>query len=657
MRGVIPIKEILSVVVMSLVVASCADDAASAIERLRSPDEPVRYSAAVALGAEGLAATPEIARALRARLDDPSERVRVATARALARSIGRRAISDLARLCDDQSIDVRRAAAGELTTLGGDEAIPPLLSLLQDRDPEIRAAARQGLVELGLEGGEQISRAAALRRDALVGQAESGAWSRRLEAARGLAECGDEASLDALETLTRDRELEVAAEAAAGLGRTLREGGWPRVVRALAAAPTPVRDALLEGLASAPETHPGDARLETLCALLAEPGSATLAARAAARHRISCDLDEIEDGLASDDRETRVRAAVIVALLAAGRTITTQASDRAAEVLWSDAAAEDLTAAAALGAPPPAAADRVRRELSRYVELSQRWVPVPDVAAVVDGGSPSAEATEPDAMIDAEPERAAALQQLLDQFPPRDSGRVELFPSGADPGGLATVLLVASEARVQLEAEALRELAGSAPDPQVRAAAVWALGGGLEHLQSESPQIRVVAAEALRRRATSLDGPTKARLAFMLAEPDPQVRAAAAATLAATHDHAALRPLLAAFERWREPAVAEALGELGAPQAAPPIARALASATIGSRPELVEALLGALTRLEARGHDDAVAPFLGHPDARVRRAAVRAARRLGGSRLTQLADERRGDLSLAVREAASLTSR
>jgi HEAT repeat protein len=658
MRDVLPRTKRPSGIAAALVLlCACSAAGPSPAEQLGSPDEPVRYAAAVALGAEGAPGSPEQSRALRARLDDSSARVRIAVVRALARVQGRAAIPDLARSCADESADVRLAAAGELAALGGDEAVEPLLDLLDDREPQIREAARQALVQLGVPGAEQVSRAAGRRRQALVRQAESGSWSRRLEAARGLADCADEEALRTLEVLTRDQEVEVAREAARGVGLAPGAAGWPRVERVMSSVQPTVRDALLEGIVEAAPSRPGGAPPRGLCELLDDAGSARLAARAAARHGISCGLDGIAGALGSEDRDVRIAAAVVIATLAPASDPPDPIAARAAEVLWSDAAGDDLATVVALGPPPAAAATRVDAEIGRYLDLSRRWVPPPPPEPA-DGGEPDAAANgDASGGRDAGRGDVSALQDLIDRFPPRDSGWVEIFRADVDPDGLAATLLVAGEAGVVIEGARLEGLAQSAPDPQVRAAAVWALGGGLDYLSSESPQIRAVAAEAMRRRASSLDGPTKARLAFILGEPDPSARAAAAGTLAATRDPAALAPLLAAFERWREPAVAAALGELGQREAAEPIAAALVDPSTRLGAELAEALLGALERLGASDQGDAVAPFIGHPDARVRRAAVAAARSLGTSRLTALADERRGDLSLIVRDAASLTRR
>ena len=151
--------------------------------------------------------------------------------------------------------------------------------------------------------------------------------------------------------------------------------------------------------------------------------------------------------------------------------------------------------------------------------------------------------------------------------------------------------------------------------------------------------------------ARDLPGPARARLSAALPDRDPAVRAAAARALGRTRDPAALAPLVAAFERWLEPDVAAALGDLGQPGAAVPLATALVGRRAGSDPALAAAAVVAISRVGGRRELDAVAFALDHPAPDVRARAVAAARALGGTRARGLVEERRRDFALVVREA------
>jgi hypothetical protein len=298
---------------------------------------------------------------------------------------------------------------------------------------------------------------------------------------------------------------------------------------------------------------------------------------------------------------------------------------------------------------PPRASERVTREIEDYLDTCEQWIRAPSTEV-------ETASMEHEALLDDEDLRGTdAIAALLASFPPRQPSRVEIFPRRWATDDLVTLLLVTGETGVGVDPALLERLVDAAPDPQVRNAAVWARGGALEDLSSESLQIRAVAAEAMRRRAAGLDGSTKARLAFSLADADASVRAAAAATLAETRDPAALGPLVAALERWRQPEVAAALGALGERGAAEPLAAVLVTATASSSPDLLVAVLTSLSSVGDERQSEAIAPFVSDPRPEVRLASVRAAKAIGGARLEALVQERRADFSRDVRLATSLT--
>ena len=632
-------------------VCGCDSSSSDLLERATSTDEGDRYRAVIELEEAGDRA--QAVAALRSRIADSSARVRLAAARSLSARAGEAAMVDLADLLDDPAVEVRRTAVEELIQIGGSAAIDELIGALGDTDPGIRSLLRQGLIELGVSGQEQIRRSATARRRALIEQLENARWSIRIDAVRGLAECGDEVAIAALSRSLRDPDPQVAAAAAKGIGSAAATAGWDGIGEALSGVATRQKAVLLRGLVEAPPLTWDEDGAEALCPLLGDDQLGRAAARAVGRHQGRCDLDQMMSDL-GERRPLEAAARVVLASPEPQRCDQPMLASASNE-LWRSGSTDELLLAASSVCDRDLARGRIQTLISAYQSESSRWGPLPEAALDPDDGdAPDVgddPPPEPPGSLLAGKQGSEALADLLSLFPPRPRAWVEFFPPGGDPSATSTSLLVAGEIGIELDEDTLDELINGSPDPEVRVAAAFA-SADPDLLAHKSAVIRATVAEALGRRAGRLDGATKARLAFMMADSRPRVRRAAARSLGASGDPAALRPLLAAFQRWPDEATARALGALGQHDAA----RALAAALEGSGDRFdvgtITAILGALGQVGGPDQRELVESYLSHPEAAIRAAAVRAAWSLGGSRLGALVAERRSDFALTVRQAA-----
>lgn len=630
-----------------LLAASCAEDLSPLLRQISSDDESTRYRATVELSRRQ---SPEALTALRGRIQDSSTRVRVAVARALS-SYPERAERDLVHMLNDNASEVRIAAIEGLLTFQTESSIEGLLDLHSDRDPSVRQLLRQGLIARGLSGEEQVRRAAARRREGLIDQTASGAWSRRHEAVRELARCSDQVALEALFKLAHDRDPVVATAATWGIGRAGIDAGNERLRLLIGHQDSRIVTAVLEGLRQAPPREKSLDPLPELCELMLDEELGLLATQTVAVHSLDCDRRELVEALESGESGERSRASVAIVATSRSAVEADEIYLSASEYLWQHGSPEQLVFAATIkGSPEQTGRRRIQKEIGQYLDHEARWVPFTSQEPVT---------MDPDASSGALTRghsSSEAIAAILDAFPPREREWIEIFPSGGSPGVVAQLLIIGASAKITLNDSRIEELTRVAPDQAVKNAALWYLARS-DDLESDDPAIRAIAAEALERRAPELSGSVKARLAFLLADESPRVRWAAALTLAETGDSEAVRPLEAAFERWHEPQVARALGELGQRSSAPLLARSLEAMRTSASEELIVALLLALSRLGSAEQAEVIAPFLSEPSEDVRRAAVVAGKSIGGARLSRLVDERRFDFSRAVREAASLTVR
>lgn len=111
------------------------------------PSEAVRRGSAFALGGfDDPAALP----ALRAALDDESDRVQLWAIRSLGQLRDRESVERLVQMCDDSDQAHRQFAALALGEIGDERAVPAIAPLLNDPDRMVRRQARQALTQLGV---------------------------------------------------------------------------------------------------------------------------------------------------------------------------------------------------------------------------------------------------------------------------------------------------------------------------------------------------------------------------------------------------------------------------------------------------------------------------------------------------------------------------
>jgi HEAT repeat protein len=175
----------------------------------------VRAQAARALGGLGKAAAPA-APELVARLKEPNEALRIATAEALGRvGAGPATVPALVALLDDASPEIRTAGAralGELKGAAG-AAVPALVPLLQETDDGVRQAAAEAVAEIGALSGDAIA--------ALTAGLASSDNAVRAQTAEALGEIGvaAEQAVEALSVALVDDNERVRASAAQALAR------------------------------------------------------------------------------------------------------------------------------------------------------------------------------------------------------------------------------------------------------------------------------------------------------------------------------------------------------------------------------------------------------------------------------------------------------
>jgi HEAT repeat protein len=174
-------KRFLGLVCAALCLAASAraEDVASLVKQLKSPDEELRRAAAKGLGELGPDAKP--------------------------------AVPDLTRALKDGDLFVRRFAAQALGEVGPDAkaAVPALKEALGDKKKEVGEAAAAALARLGPDGVAALTD--------LLKDAKKDAAVRR-KAVEALGRAGDDAkpAVPALTDLLKDRDLRTDAAAALG---------------------------------------------------------------------------------------------------------------------------------------------------------------------------------------------------------------------------------------------------------------------------------------------------------------------------------------------------------------------------------------------------------------------------------------------------------
>jgi HEAT repeat protein len=118
----------------------------AALDSLADPDQRVRAAATALLGELG---GPEVVALLRARTVDPDAVVRAAAAQALGTMRAADAEPDFGRLLEDPKPVVREAAVWAAAATGLNSLLPSMVELLADSEPSVRRHATDAIVQLG----------------------------------------------------------------------------------------------------------------------------------------------------------------------------------------------------------------------------------------------------------------------------------------------------------------------------------------------------------------------------------------------------------------------------------------------------------------------------------------------------------------------------
>ncbi|MDH4130416.1 MAG: HEAT repeat domain-containing protein, partial [Gemmatimonadota bacterium] len=238
----------------------------AALDALADSDERVRAAATDLIGTLG---TDELVSVIMPRASDREPTVRAAAARALGLVRATGADADFTRLLRDPDAGVRVAAAEAVAVAGWKGALPLLIDLLGDADPPVQEAAVRALGTLGDSGhAAQLVRAyrgaspevasaiteavARLDRAALAGifdlLIERDDIASRVSLAETIGRLAPPLPMHLLDALFRDRAPEVRRVTSVVLG----ESGEPAAARSLAAGlddpDETVRAAAVDGL-------------------------------------------------------------------------------------------------------------------------------------------------------------------------------------------------------------------------------------------------------------------------------------------------------------------------------------------------------------------------------------------------------------------------
>jgi HEAT repeat protein len=587
---------------------------------------------------------------------DASPLVRTAAAEAFAERRGPASADALGSLLADPSSEVAAAAARGLAAMseeprarrhlvagyagatpGGRAAIADALdrlgvSLREAVEAEARTLWERNVA--GLEAASGAARAGAAEEIGASGRAEAvekllpfvdpaRTPDRALSAAaaRGLGESADWSARAHLEALLADGDALLAEAAAAALGRL----GDPAAADALAGAGSAdtgrIAAAATEALAALPEAPEVGVALCDLAVRAADPAVAARAAREARRRDAECPDRPL---LARLGRSGTTAALGALGELGLTGAAAQSAADRIAALLERAPEAEVRAAAAgalarlALPSAAPAVERRAAALATRLAQRRARWVATPPAR----GAPPewidpvtAAEAREAGALLSAAGRlRAAGAERMIlaHVADPRAEVRAGAIEGLAALGGGATGALVAA-----LEDPAL----------PVRAAAA----AGLGRAGARGAGALAAAAEAARAAGAP-----------------PEWRVALARALGETGAAEAIPALARLLEGPSAAAAAAALSRIGAPAAAEPLVLHLARPDASARAEAIEAL----AQLVARDAAPAIAALLTDDRPEVRVAAARALGRLRHEAASPRLEALRSDYYGRVRRAA-----
>jgi hypothetical protein len=567
------------------------DGTAALLVAQRDADARVRRAAVEAFAVRDGAAAVE---ALAASLADADAEVVTIAARALAeRPSAPRTREALVAAYGAATPAGRAAIADALQSLGTSlrEAVELEARGLWERN--VRALAAPGPARVGAaeELGASGRAEAVARLLPLVDPSRNADRTLVAAAARGLGEAGDPAARKHLEVLLAGGDAELAEAAADALGRL----GDPGAAAALAAVAVEgagrIAAAAVEALDALPQA-PDVA--SSLCAVALRSLDAALAGRAAraARERdAECPIKPLLARLGRPG--TSAALAALVELRGADPELVPRLL-ALVDPARTPALEMRLDALRALASLRPAAAaqpvrDRAAALQTRVAAARARWI----------AGRLAAEAA-PGIAAGGEERLAAVVARAAGPRPGADPLEPELAPFVPPPRGELEELGAALRAAGRLKAPGAEPLLLSFVadvDGAVRAGALEGLGGlghekalalAGEALADLDGRVRAAAVEALRQL-----GPrgAAALIRAIAAEGlEPEWCATLARTLGETGVPEAV-PALAGRLGGRCGAVAaQALGRIGAPTGAAPLAKALEDAGASGRLEMVEAL-------------------------------------------------------------------
>ena len=612
---------------------------------------------------------------------DTSADVRAAAARAFATAPGPDSAEALGRLALDSDASVAVAAAEGLGAMHDvPQARAALLAAFGAAGPAGRTAIAAALRQMGVSLREAVEiearvlwerNVAALggRGPARLGAAEEVGASQRTEAvqrllpladparasdpemlaaaALGLGEAGDWSARGPLEDLLASPHAGVPEAAAAALGRLGDPGAADALAAAASEGSSRLAGAAVDALVTLPDATEVGLALCEVAIRAVDPGVAVRAARGAAAREASCPTRPLVQRLG---REGTGPALAALAELAPQGAAAQGAVERVVRLLDPpvDPSVRALAARAAARLGGSAAATGVARRLAaaalRVAELRARWVP----GRLADTPAPGFQGEEGgDGRVRAVLARAKPLTAT-----PGDAGPAWLDPIPEPEAEELGALLGAAGALSAPGAGDLLKRHLADPAPAVRAGAV----SGLAALVADSSEVRaaladpdldvrLAAAAALGRRADA----AAALAAAARTAAEPEWRVALARALGEAGGASAVPPLAALLE---DPAAAEAaassLARIGSQEAASALAAALPRVGGASRVHVVEAL----NQLTAREAGAAIAGCLVDDRPDVRAAAARAVGKMRLEETSATLEALRSDYYGRVRKAA-----
>ncbi len=625
------------------------------VELARSPDSGVRAAAVAALGRidpEGTMATIEAA------MRDPAPEVREAAVHALGKE-GEIAFARLLEALGSPDPGMRLAAAQTLGDLGDERGIDPLLRALSDSDSGVALAAKAALAKLGwmpvgwrtrrtdkgyaywttrsewVEGLGDVS-----QRDALEhALASSPDPVRRRVAAEGLGLLGDDRAIPALKrALEEDQDVDVRIVAARSV---VDLGGTPEVSPVW--LPFWIDTGKWDVCGKIARKAPKSSMPELIGVLAGDPDPAHRMGVVQVLARVKSDRAVEALLSAARDHNPSVAEAALDAL-AARRDLPGGILEDLASLLGRDRALDSKIAALMGSAFPAEEALRLVRGLAVHDNPARR------VAAQIAAGyvqDPGAIQVCLDGMVDPLARVRVAAIEALARRKAQDAGQRLVDVALGDPSWRVRRAAVVALGAIW---------EGQTPDDAVLDGLVAALGDPYGEVRSEA--IRVATAlghppgdgllAAARAMAAGRWNEVQAHgheaipllLRALMERGDDletlRTRAAAARTLGRMHAPGAkelLLDMLGEQDPRLRRAAAEGLGGLGDPTVGGALFEAFQAAD--HDPEVREAVVDALTRLDAPQTRDVIPLALGDPDPRVRAAGSRA---LGAPGLMELQD-------------------